>query len=136
MPIALAELPRYVVLEPGGGIRLDLRLEATACEFDLALQNPRPGRSFVAMIGHRAGAIVQRVRLAGAARILFDPERPGEYTLVLTNPMAEPAVVRVRATPLARRRSATKRRASVRSPARKNVAGARRRGPRSTRPAS
>lgn len=98
MPIALQELPRFVVLEPGGGIRLDLHLDATACEFDLALQNERPGRSFIVMIGHKAGTIVQRVRLAGRARILFDPETPGDYTLVMTNPMPEPAVVRLKAT--------------------------------------
>ncbi|MCI4330098.1 MAG: hypothetical protein L3K01_08805 [Thermoplasmata archaeon] len=98
MAIAISELPRYLVLEPGGGIRLDMHLEAAACEFDLALESPRPGRSFIVMIGHRSGAIVQRVRLAGKAKILFDPEGPGDYTLVLTNPMADPAVVRLRAT--------------------------------------
>ncbi len=136
MPIALAELPRYVVLEPGGGVRLDLRLEATACEFDLALQNPRAGRSFVAMIGHRAGAIVQRVRLAGKARILFDPERAGDYTLVLTNPMAEPAVVRLRATPIERGHAAVKRRSPGRSGTRRSVSRARRRRPRSAERAS
>jgi hypothetical protein len=101
MAIAISELPRYLVLEPGGGIRLDMRLEATACEFDFALESPRPGRSFIVMIGHRSGSIVQRVRLAGKAKILFDPEGPGEYTLVLTNPMADPAVVRLKATALA-----------------------------------
>jgi hypothetical protein len=98
MAIAISELPRYLVLEPGGGIRLDMHLEAAACEFDLALESPRPGRSFIVMIGHRSGAIVQRVRLAGKAKILFDPEGPGDYTLVLTNPMADPAVVRLKAT--------------------------------------
>lgn len=98
MAIAISELPRYLVLEPGGGIRLDMHLEAAACEFDLALESPRPGRSFIVMIGHRSGAIVQRVRLAGKAKILFDPQGPGDYTLVLTNPMADPAVVRLRAT--------------------------------------
>jgi len=127
MPIALTELPRYVVLEPGGGVRLDMRLEATACEFDLALQNPRPGRSFVAMIGHRAGAIVQRVRLAGTARILFDPERPGDYTLVLTNPMPEPAVVRLRATALEGGKPGRKRRTAGKAGLRKGVPRPRRR---------
>ncbi|MCI4327021.1 MAG: hypothetical protein L3K16_05230 [Thermoplasmata archaeon] len=123
MPIALTELPRYVVLEPGGGVRLEMRLEATACEFDLALQNPKPGRSFIAMIGHRAGTIVQRVRLAGTARILFDPEAPGDYTLVLTNPMTEAAVVRLKATALARRRGAAKTRPATK----RSVTGTRRR---------
>jgi hypothetical protein len=98
MAIAISELPKYLVLEPGGGIRLDMRLEAAACEFDLSLESPRPGRSFIVMIGHRSGAIVQRVRLAGRAKILFDPAGPGDYTLVLTNPMADPAVVRLKAT--------------------------------------
>ena len=103
MPLAIHELPRFVVLEPGGGLRLDLHLETTACEFDVSLQNEKPGRSFIVMIGHRAGTIVQRVRLAGRAKILFDPESPGDYSLVLTNPMPEPAVVRLRATPVGRR---------------------------------
>jgi hypothetical protein len=127
MPIALAELPRYVVLEPGGGVRLEMRLEAEACEFDLSLENPRAGRSFVVMIGHRTGAIVQRVRLAGKARILFDPERPGDYTLVLTNPMSEPAVVRLRATALERRGGAKKAGPRGRPAARRAVARTRRR---------
>jgi len=103
MPIAIHELPKFLVLEPGGGIRLDLHLDASACEFDVALQNEKPGRSFIVMIGHRAGTIVQRVRLAGRAKILFDPESPGDYTLVLTNPMPEPAVVRLKATAVGRR---------------------------------
>lgn len=103
MPLAIHELPKFVVLEPGGGLRLDLHLESTACEFDVSLQNEKPGRSFIVMIGHRAGTIVQRVRLAGRARILFDPESPGDYSLVLTNPMPEPAVVRLRATPVGKK---------------------------------
>ncbi|HKV90842.1 MAG TPA: hypothetical protein VJQ43_06595 [Thermoplasmata archaeon] len=103
MPIALHELPKFLVLEPGGGIRLEFHLDSPACEFDVALQNEKPGRSFIVMIGHRAGTIVQRVRLAGRAKILFDPEGPGDYTLVLTNPMAEPAVVRLKTTPVGRR---------------------------------
>jgi hypothetical protein len=116
MPIALQELPRFVVLEPGGGIRLDLHLDASACEFDVALQNEKPGRSFIVMIGHRAGAIVQRVRLAGRARILFDPEAPGDYTLVMTNPMPEPAVVRLKASAVEK---GTRLRATVRRPKRR-----------------
>jgi hypothetical protein len=132
MPIGITELPPYVVLEPGGGVRLDMRLEAHACEFALALQNPRPGRRFVVMIGHRSGPIVQRVRLAGNAKILFDPERPGDYTLVLTNPMPEPAVVRLRATALERSSGSSKTRPTSRTAARRNVSRPRRRGARSS----
>jgi hypothetical protein len=132
MSISLHELPRFVVLEPGGGIRLDLHLEATACEFDVALQNEHPGRSFIVMIGHRAGTIVQRVRLAGRARILFDPEAPGDYTLVMTNPMAEPAVVRLRASAVDKE---THLRPTVRKPKRKRAARTRAPARRSRRPA-
>ncbi|MCI4321794.1 MAG: hypothetical protein L3K05_05760 [Thermoplasmata archaeon] len=103
MAIGLRDLPKFLVLEPGGGIRLDVHLDSSACEFEMALENERPGRSFIVMLGHRAGTIVQRVRLAGRAKILFDPESPGDYTLVLTNPMAEPAVVRLNARPVGRR---------------------------------
>ena len=135
MAIAISELPRYLVLEPGGGIRLDMHLEASACEFDLSLESPRPGRSFIVMIGHRSGTIVQRVRLAGRAKILFDPAGPGDYTLVLTNPMAEPAVVRLRATAVAESKPprVTRRKPPSRRAARRKREAERPSAPRASR---
>lgn len=73
-----------------------MRLEAPACEIDVELDNPKPGRSFVLLIGHPGGPYVQRVRLAGRARIFFDPQSPGAYELLLANPQKEPLVLRLR----------------------------------------
>jgi hypothetical protein len=94
--IALADLPKYVVLAPSATVRIDVSLEEPACEIDVALDNPRPGRSFVLLIGHPKGPFVQRVRLSGRARIHFDPESPGEYVLLLANPQRDPLVIRLR----------------------------------------
>jgi hypothetical protein len=94
--IALSKLPKYMVLEPSSTLRLDMHLDEPACEIDVSLDNPRPGRSFVLLIGHPGGPFVQRVRLAGRARIYFDPESPGDYVLMFANPDAEPIVLRVR----------------------------------------
>ena len=97
MALSLPELPRFLILEPGKGVRLHLELEEAACEIDVELDNPKPGRSFVALVGHPGGPIVQRARLAGAARLYFAPEKAGEYVLYLTNPMDEAAVIRLAA---------------------------------------
>ena len=97
MALALRELPKYLVLEPAKGVRLDLELAEAACEIDLGLDSPRPGRSFVVLVGHIGGPIVQRARIAGSARLFFAPEKAGEYVLYLTNPMDEAAVVRLAA---------------------------------------
>ncbi len=96
MAVALARLPRFLVLEPVSTVRVEIELEAPACEIDVELENPEPGRSFVLLIGHKEGPFVQRVRLAGRARILFDPEAPGEYVLLLANPHREPLVLRLK----------------------------------------
>jgi hypothetical protein len=95
--VALRDLPRFLVLEPLSTIRVEMLLEAPACEIDVVLDNPRPGRSFILMIGHKDGPYVQRVRLAGRARIYFDPEAPGEYVLLVANPQKEPIVLRLKA---------------------------------------
>jgi len=97
----LLALPRYLVLEPTSTVRIDLRMETPSCEIDVSLDNPRPGRSFVLLIGPQRGPFVQRVRLAGKAKIHFDPQRPGKYSLLLANPLSEPIVIRlkVRALP-------------------------------------
>jgi hypothetical protein len=94
--VALKDLPKYLVLAPTATARIDMRLDDPACEIDVALDNPRPGRSFVLLIGHTNGPFVQRVRLSGRARIHFDPESPGEYVLLLANPQREPLVLRLR----------------------------------------
>ena len=96
MAVPLARLPRFLVLEPLSTVRVEIELNAPACEIDVELENPQPGRSFVLLIGHKEGPFVQRVRLAGRARILFDPEAPGVYVLLLANPHREPLVLRLK----------------------------------------
>jgi len=95
--VALADLPRFLVLDPLSTVRVEMRLVAPACEIDVELDNPRPGRSFVLLIGHMSGPYVQRVRLAGKARIYFDPQAPGEYVMLVANPQNEPIVLRLKA---------------------------------------
>ena len=97
---ALRDLPKYLVLEGVSTVRLEMRLESPACEIDVELENPRPGRSFVLLIGHKEGPYVQRVRLSGRARIHFDPQTPGDYLLLLANPNREPLVLRLKARDL------------------------------------
>ncbi len=97
MATALANLPKYLVLAPSATVRIELRLESPSCEIDVELENPRPGRSFVLLLGHPGGPFVQRVRLAGKARIFFDPQAPGPYELLLANPQREPLVLHLRA---------------------------------------
>ena len=96
MAVALRDLPRYLVIDPVSTVRLEMHLNAPSCEIDVSLDNPKPGRSFVLLIGHRNGPFVQRVRLAGKARIHFAPESPGDYLMLLANPQAEPLVLRLR----------------------------------------
>jgi len=98
MTVALDDLPKYLVLEPTSTVRIDMHLDAPACEINVSLDNPRPGRSFVLLIGHPNGPFVQRVRLSGTARIHFDPETPGDYVLLFANPQDDPIVVRLRVT--------------------------------------
>jgi hypothetical protein len=92
----LATLPRFLVIEPVATVRLEMELDRPSCEIDVELQNPAPGRSFVVMIGHRGGPFVQRLRLSGRARIVFEPKTPGRYVLVLANPLKEPLVLRLK----------------------------------------
>jgi hypothetical protein len=95
--VALPDLPRFLVLNPLSTVRVEMRLASPACEIDVELDNPGPGRSFVLLIGHKDGPFVQRVRLAGKARIYFDPQSPGDYVLLVANPQREPIVLRLRA---------------------------------------
>ena len=125
MALALRDLPKFLVLDPVSTVRIDMQLEAPSCEIEVRLDNPRPGRSFVVLIGHPNGPYVQRVRLAGRAKIHFAPELPGEYRLLLANPDREPVVLRLKGRDLApgrirpsvrrrRRRTAPSRAARVR----------------------
>lgn len=96
MGAGLANLPRFLVIEPVSTVRLEMELDRPSCEIDVELQNPGPGRTFVVMIGHRGGPFVQRLRLSGRARIVFEPKTPGSYVLVLANPVKEPLVLRLK----------------------------------------
>ncbi len=119
MALALRDLPRYLVIAAASTLRLDMHLDAPACEIDISLDNPKPGRSFVMLIGHPGGPMVQRVRLAGRARIFFDPESPGDYVLLLSNPDRAPIVLRLRARgvgAVVRGKKAPKRKLRGRSP--------------------
>ncbi len=100
MSMAPGDVPNFLVLEPRGGIRLDIRIPTPACLIDAALENPSPGRSFILMVGQPSEPFVQRARIAGRARLHFEPGTPGLYVILLTNPMREPAVVRLRLRPL------------------------------------
>jgi hypothetical protein len=107
--IALPELPEFFVLEPQRGVEIAIRLTARACELEVELQREAPGRSLIVLIGLRDGRWVQRARIAGHAKLLFDPERAGEYKLALANPMTDRAVVRVRGREIRRGRAPTGR---------------------------
>ncbi len=97
MSPSLDALPRYLVLNPSSTVRIELRLEAPACEIDVEPERPRAGRSFILLLGPPGGPFVQRVRLSGRARVFFDPESPGRYELLLANPDREPLTLRLRA---------------------------------------
>ena len=97
MAVALPDLPKFLILDPLSTVRVEMRLAGPACEIDVELDNPGPGRSFVLLIGHKDGSFVQRVRLAGKARIYFDPQTPGDYVLLVANPQKEPIVLRLKA---------------------------------------
>lgn len=103
MAVALSRLPRYLILEPVSTVRLEMELTRPSCEIDVELQNPEPGRTFVLLIGKKDGPHLQRMTLSGRARVLFDPQAPGVYVLMLANPQKEPLVLRLRARNLDRR---------------------------------
>jgi hypothetical protein len=115
MATALRDLPKFLVLSGVSTVRIEMRLEAPACEIDVELENPRAGRSFVLLIGHKEGPYVQRVRLSGRARIHFDPQAPGEYLLLLANPNREPLVLRLKARDLGLPKRRPRRRKAARA---------------------
>jgi hypothetical protein len=128
--VALRDLPKYLVLEPVSTVRIDMRLDAPSCEIEVRLDNPRPGRSFVLLIGHPDGPYVQRVRLAGRAKIHFAPEKAGVYRLLLANPDREPLVLRLRGKNL----SPATIRPTLRPPPRTRAAARPARARRASRP--
>lgn len=93
MSIAIEELPKVIILEPGRGVRMEVKMSTPSCEIELGLDKEKPGRSVVLMIGQHDGEVLQRVRVSGKAKVLFDPEEPGEYDFLLTNPTNEVVVV-------------------------------------------
>lgn len=135
MAVVLPDLPKFLVLDPLSTVRVELRLRGPACEIDVELDNPRPGRSFVVLIGHKDGPFVQRVRLAGKAKIYFDPQSPGDYVLLVANPQKELIVLRLRARDVGLIET-HRHRPHHRASAQHKPAGARTRGPRTAaRPA-
>ena len=133
----LGDLPRYLVLNPSSTVRIELRLRAPSCEIDLDLERPRPGRSFIVLLGAPGGPFVQRVRLAGRARLFFDPESPGRYEILLANPDREPLTLRLRGRdvgPLSVAGSPSGRRPTARAVGARSGRSRRRRpGPRADR---
>jgi hypothetical protein len=103
--ISLARLPRFLVLDPVSTVRIEMKLDYPSCEIDVELQNPRPGRSFVLLLGKRGGPYLQRMRLSGRARIRFRPKAAGEYLLMLANPNREPLILRLRGRNIRGRRT-------------------------------
>jgi hypothetical protein len=91
--LSLAQLPRFLVLEPSSSVRLEVALVRPACEIDIGLDAPKPGRSFLLLIGPEGGPMVQRMRLTGRARILFEPRDQRPQVLMLANPLKEPIVL-------------------------------------------
>lgn len=100
MSLTLQDLPKVVILEPNKGVRMEVDMDSPACEIDLKLEKEGAGKSFVFMIAHPGGEVVQRIRIAGHAKILFDPEAAGQYIFLLTNPMNEAAIVRCEFSPV------------------------------------
>jgi hypothetical protein len=94
--LTLAQLPRYLILEPTSSVRLEVALVRPACEIDVGLESPKPGRSFLLLIGPEGGPMVQRMRLTGRARILFEPRDTHPHVLMLANPLKEPLVLSLR----------------------------------------
>ncbi len=98
----LSRLPRYLVLEPVSTVRLEVTLRRPSCEIDVELENPKPGRSFLLVLGPVGGPVLQRMRLTGRARIVFEPHGDRSHVLMLANPQKEPLVLRLKGRTLRR----------------------------------
>lgn len=112
--VSLSALPRFLVLDPVSTVRLEVRLARPTCEIDVELENPRPGRSFLLLIGPQGGPLVRRMRLSGRARILFEPRDDRTHVLMLANPQKEPLVLRFRGRAVRRSRTTRRTRPSRR----------------------
>jgi hypothetical protein len=97
--LPLEGLPRYLVLEPTSTVRFELRLGRPPGEVDIELENPRPGRSFLLLVGPQGGPLVQRMRLTGRVRVLFEPNDARPQILMLANPQKDPLVLQIRVRP-------------------------------------
>jgi hypothetical protein len=104
--LPLDRLPRYLVLEPVSTVRFEVELGRPACEIDVELENPKPGRSFLLLIGPQGGPVIQRMRMTGRARVVFEPRDPRAHVLMLANPQQEPLVLRLRGRRMRRSRPA------------------------------
>jgi hypothetical protein len=127
--LPLGRLPRYLVLEPVSTVRFEVNLSRPPCAIDVELENPKPGRSFLLLVGPQGGPLVQRVRLTGRARILFDRKDRRAHVLMLANPQKEPLVLRLRGRLVRRsppRPSGRQGAARPRSPARLTTVALRR----------
>jgi hypothetical protein len=93
--LPLERLPRYLVLEPSSTVRFELRLDDPPCEIDIELENPRPGRSFLLLAGPHGGPLVQRMRLTGRVRVLFESDEARPQVLMLANPQKDPLVLQL-----------------------------------------
>ncbi|HYA10976.1 MAG TPA: hypothetical protein VEH10_04840 [Thermoplasmata archaeon] len=102
MALTLGRLPRYLVLDPVSTVRLEVLLARPSCEIDVGLENPRPGRSFLLLVGPVGGPVIQRIRLTGKARLLFEPSDERSHVLMLANPQKEPLVLRLRGRTVSR----------------------------------
>jgi hypothetical protein len=93
--LPIGRLPRYLVLEPTSTVRFEVRPGRSSYTLEVELDSPRPGRSFLLLVGPHGGPVVQRMRLSGRAKILFRRHDPRAHVLMLANPHKEPLVLRL-----------------------------------------
>jgi len=102
--LTLGRLPRYLVLDPVSTVRLEVDSSGPSCELDVALENPKPGRSLILLIGPHGGPLVHRVRLSGRTRLRLEAKDDDSHVLMLANPQKEPLILRLRGYVLRPRR--------------------------------
>ncbi len=91
MATALRDLPKYLVLDPVSTVRIEMRLEAPACEIDVELDNPRAGRSFVLLIGQVGGPVRSTGSSCRARENLLRPSGSGVLRAAARQPPARTA---------------------------------------------
>lgn len=131
MALTLGRLPRYLVLDPVSTVRLEVDSSGPSCELDVALENPKPGRSLILLIGPHGGPLVHRVRLSGRTRLRLEAKNDDSHVLMLANPQKEPLILRLRGYVLRPRKRAagSARRGRRRRPSRAGRAPGARRAP-------